>query len=355
MNIVSMAAQYLTPMIVDKIASSLGITSPLAQKAIAAILPTILAGLMGSSSKPEGLGALTKALGQQDTGILGNLGSLIGGAGQAGLIDGGSKVLGSLLGNAGVGSMTNAVAKFAGVGEAPTKSLIGMLAPIALGTLAKQQKADKLDAAGLAKLLAGQKDNIAAAMPAGFSDLLKGTGLLDSLGSAAKSVAAASPTPAARPPVHEAPRPAPGSANWLPWAAALALLAFGGWYFLGGGGRQVHLPTPPRVLVGQQDVAGQLGSVIEGLRGTLVGVRDEQSAKAAVPRLQDMAKQLDGINSLRGQLPADGKKSLASYVGQLLPIVRPLIENALKAAGVGPVAKPILDQILNRLETMSKA
>ena len=63
MNIVSMAAQYLTPMIVDKIASSLGITSPLAQKAIGAILPTILAGLLGTSSKPEGLGDVDQGAG----------------------------------------------------------------------------------------------------------------------------------------------------------------------------------------------------------------------------------------------------------------------------------------------------
>ena len=197
MNIVSMAAQYLTPMIVDKIASSLGITSPLAQKAIAAILPTILGSLLGSSSKPEGLGALTKALGQQDPGFLGNLGSLIGGSNQSQLVSGGTNLLGSLLGNSGLGAMTSAVSKFAGIGDAPTKGLIGMLAPVALGTLAVQQKASNLDGAGLAKMLMGQKDNISAALPAGFSDLLKGSGLLDSVMPAMAPKAAAVSTPAA--------------------------------------------------------------------------------------------------------------------------------------------------------------
>ena len=114
-------------------------------------------------------------------------------------------------------------------------------------------------------------------------------------------------------------------------------------------------PAAPKITVGTQDVGAQLGSVVEGLRGTLGGIKDEASAKTALPRLQDMAKQLDTINTARGQLPAEGKKSLASYVATLLPLIRPMIDNALKGSGVGAVAKPVLDQIFNRLEAMSKA
>ena len=153
MNIVSMAAQYLTPMLIDKVASSFGISSPIAQKAIAAILPTILAGLMGSSAKPGGVGALTNALGQQDPGFLGSLGNLIGGSGQSAAISAGTNILGSLLGGSSVGSLAGAVSKFAGVGDAPAKGLIGLLAPVVLGTLAKQQKESNLDGAGLARML----------------------------------------------------------------------------------------------------------------------------------------------------------------------------------------------------------
>ena len=352
MNIVSMAAQYLTPMIVDKIASSLGISSPLVQKAIGALLPTILAALMGTASKPDGLGALTKALGQQDPGLLGNLGNLIGGSGQASLASAGSSVLGSLFGGSGVGAMTGAVSKFAGIGDAPAKGLAGLLAPVVLGTLAKQQKESHLDGPGLAKMLMGQKDNISAAMPAGFSDLLKGSGLLD-------SIAPAMAQPATKPSatVYEMPRleAASSLSNWLPWVAGIALAALAGWYFLGSGMRQAAIPPVPKITVGSQDVGAQLSSIVDGLRGTLPGITNEATAKDALPRLQAMTKQLDGINELRGQLPADGKKSLASYVASLLPILRPMIDKALAASGVGPIAKPVLDQILNRLEAMSKA
>src|SRR6185437_11979540 len=44
---------------------------------------------------------------------------------------------------------------------------------------------------GMASLLASQKNNIAAALPSGFSSLLGGTGLLDSLGGTARDAAEA--------------------------------------------------------------------------------------------------------------------------------------------------------------------
>ncbi len=364
MNIATMAASYLTPMIIDKIASSLGITSPLAVKAIGAILPTILAGILGASSKPDGLTSLSKALGQQDPGLLGNLGNLIGGSGQSAMINAGTSVLGSLLGNSAAGSMAGAVAKFAGIGDAPAKNLIGMLAPVALGTIAKQQKDSGLDTAGLGRMLMGQKDNIQAAMPAGFADLLKGTGLLDALGAPAKAQAApaastsssASRPTASAPPATTAPRIAPSSGSgWLPWVAGLGLLALAAWYIAAPATRQAAFPVAPKITIGTQDVGAQLGSVVEDLRGTLTGLKDEASARTALPRLQAMQKQLDTINGLRGTMPADGKSALAGYINTLLPLLRPLLEKALATAGVGAIAKPVLDQIFSRIESMSKA
>lgn len=348
-----MAAQYLTPMLIDKVASSFGISSPIAQKAIAAILPTILAGLMGSSAKPGGVGALTNALGQQDPGFLGSLGNLIGGSGQSAAVSAGTNILGSLLGGSSVGSLAGAVSKFAGVGDAPAKGLIGLLAPVVLGTLAKQQKESNLDGAGLARMLMGQKDNISAAIPSGFSDLLKGSGLLDSVAPAAAAQPAARPAAS----VHEMPRKemASSSTNWMPWIGALLLATLAAWYFLGAGSRQAALPPVPKIMVGSQDVGAQLGSVVEGLRGTLTGIKDEGSARTALPRLQEMTKQLEGLQGLSGQLPPEGKKGLAGYVASMLPILRPMLERALAGSGVGAVAKPVLDQIFNRLEAMSKA
>jgi hypothetical protein len=45
----------------------------------------------------------------------------------------------------------------------------------------------------------------------------------------------------------------------------------------------------------------------------------------------------------------------AKVVASYLPALRGLIDQALKAAGVPAIVKPVLDQILNRMEAMAKA
>jgi hypothetical protein len=287
MNIVAVAMQYLTPMIVDKIASSLGISSPLVTKAIGAILPTILGGLVGSASKPDSLGKLVEAIGKTDAGILGQLGDMIGGSAQSAMVQGGTDLLGSLLGGSAVSTLAGAAAQFAGIGDGPAKSLIGMLAPVAMGSLAGQAKAGNLDAAGIAKLLLGQKENIAAAMPKGFTDLLGGAGgPFGTLVSAASAAMPAQPRPTAT--VHDIAqhRPAAQKSSWLPWAAAAAALLLGAWYFLGGAPRQTSgLPAIPKgITIEGQDVGAQLGTAVDRLRTTLAGIKDKASADLSYAR-----------------------------------------------------------------------
>jgi hypothetical protein len=52
-----------------------------------------------------------------------------------------------------------------------------LLAPAVFGLLGKQQAAQGLDASGLARLLAAQKDNISAALPPGFGSFLSAAGV----------------------------------------------------------------------------------------------------------------------------------------------------------------------------------
>ena len=91
MNLVSTILLLLAPAISRRIASSLGLGEGLVSKAISAAIPVILAALASRASKPGGANQLSNVLAQQDPGLLGNLGSLIGGAGQQSLIEGGNQ------------------------------------------------------------------------------------------------------------------------------------------------------------------------------------------------------------------------------------------------------------------------
>jgi hypothetical protein len=372
MNLISLAMNFITPSIVSRIASSLGIDSKIAQMAISAALPSIFAGIVGKSAKPEGLGQLTSMLGQQDSGLLSNLAGMIGGSDQSKLVSGGSNMLGSLLGNSTLGALTGAIGKFSGMGEAPTKSLLGMLAPVAMGTLAQQQKSNGLDGVGLAKMLMGQSENISNALPSGFGDLMKGSGLFDNLpkpavssivsdtaraaGSAASAAqgAARSAMQDASTVVKHATVPTKtGLPSWLTWGALLAALLLGFYMFGPGSGRRIAAP-PARIVHNNVDLVPQVANAYNVLRDTLGNVRDQATAQAALPRLQETARSLDSLNTLAGQMAPAVRGDLATLVQGYLPNLRLLIDAALKTAGVSAVAKPVLDQILNRVEGLSK-
>ena len=352
MNIVSLIMQYLGPVIVNKLASSLGINQTIAQKIVMAALPAILGSLLGRVSKPGGAQALAEAVGKTDSGMLGKLGDLIGGPQQAKLVEQGTSALGSLLGAGGLGALATAAAKFGGVDETKSKGILGLLAPAVLGTLGQQQKAAGLDAGGLAKMLLGQKDNIQSAMPADFAKLLGGSGLLDGL-----SLPEAKPTApeAPRPPAPSAPAASSGFGMWQLAALAVAA-ALAAWYFLGTGTpKVVALPTPPQVIAGGTDIGTSLGSTLGALQSTLVGIKDRSGAEAALPRIKTAQGEIDRLASQFGSLSPAGKSSLAGYLVQALPLLLPMINKLVADSSFGPILKPILDQMVGKLQGMAKA
>jgi Bacterial protein of unknown function (DUF937) len=380
MNLVSLAMKFVTPEMLLKLAGATGLQGMIVQKALGAIVPAILGGLIGKASKPDGARSLFDMLGNQDPGILGKLGGMIGGSGQADLVKQGTGLLGSLLGGGAASSLTGTVAKFAGIGDGPAGALMGMLAPAILGTVGQEARNAKLDAGGLASLLAGQKDNISAAMPAGFSDMLKGAGLGDSLlsglggmtGAAghAASQAAGHVTSAAGNVGNVAGRAATGASDlargaaqssmasmgWLKWVAGLAAIALLGWYFLGRTPPStIAIPTFPKIMSGSTDVGSQMGGVLGTLSTTLASVRDADGAKTALPKLQAVVGDVDKISDLAGKLPGDGRKVLATAVSGAMPGISSSMTALLAIPGVAAILKPVIEALQNKLGALAKA
>lgn len=378
MNLVSLIMQFLAPTIVNKLASSLGLGQGIAGKAIAAAIPAILAGLAGSSAKPGGATSLANAVSKQDGGLLGNFANMLGGGGQQSMIDNGSNILSSLLGGSQTGALTGALGKFAGMNDGQSKSLLGALAPVVLGTLAKEQKSKGLDAGGLANLLTGQKDNISSAMPAGFANLLQGSGLLDSLGGAVNRPAAhtstSTTTSTARP--VDVSEPASSGMGILKYLIPLALAA-GLIYMLAGRGAdhsdvktvapvKVEKPAPAAAAPAEKaavpatpaipevDLAGTANGTIEALKNALAGVKDEATAKSSLPKLQEIAAQIEKLKGTAMALPADARHPLVVMISGVMPGVASMIDKALAMPGVGAVLKPVLDQIAGNLGAIAK-
>jgi Bacterial protein of unknown function (DUF937)/PRC-barrel domain len=181
-NIMSSISRFLTPEVVNQMASACGLDGAMAQKAVSAAVPSILSGLVEVAEKPGGARMLAKAVSDQPTDLLGNL---MGGlTGSAQMAEKGTGLLSSLLGGSGFGILTSIVSKFLGVGEGSTRTLMGLLGPVIMGVLGREQDTAHLGANGLTRMLTEHKDVIAAALPPGLSKMLEASGLRDSIASA---------------------------------------------------------------------------------------------------------------------------------------------------------------------------
>ena len=156
-NLVSVVMQFLTPDMIAKIASSLGIDRNVAQKAIGGAVPALLASLADVASTPNGARQLASTMAQQQTGSLESLKGLIGGSGQNTLAETGSSMLSGLFGGTALDTMAQSIGKFAGVDAGAGKSIIGMLGSVIFGALGQQQRSAGLDASGLASLPSSQR------------------------------------------------------------------------------------------------------------------------------------------------------------------------------------------------------
>ncbi|MEP5872661.1 MAG: DUF937 domain-containing protein, partial [Marinomonas sp.] len=190
MNLMNMAMKYVGPMVAQQIATKLGIGGPIANKLIAAALPAILGAVIGKSKTSSGLGSLMSLVTGANTPEPKALESMFESGGDVdALAQSGGGMLEGLLGGQGMGALASALGNHAGVDQSQAGSLLGMLAPTALGTIGSQVAESGMDGPALASFLSDQEANVAQAMPAGFADQLGGTGLFDGFSANASEAA----------------------------------------------------------------------------------------------------------------------------------------------------------------------
>ncbi|HWK32468.1 MAG TPA: DUF937 domain-containing protein [Hyphomicrobium sp.] len=231
-NLVSLISQFITPDMLGRIASSLGVDRAAVQKAVGAGIPGILAALISTVSKPGGAARVENAVDQQEPGLLATAARMMGTPQQATVAEEGLGALSSLLGGNTTSTLATALNRYAGIGDNGAKGLLGLLTPAIMGVLGQQSTGP----GGVAQLLASQKDNIVRALPSGFASYLSGTGVLENVTTTATNQASRGRSS------YSAER---SSGNWLlPVLAALALLGLG-WYLMSGTSRHDRVATTP--------------------------------------------------------------------------------------------------------------
>jgi hypothetical protein len=380
-NLVSVVMQFLTPDMIAKIASVLGIDRAIAQKAIGGAVPALLTGLADVASTPEGTRQLTNTLAQQQPGALENLKNLFGSPDQTNLAETGASMLSGLFGRGPMDTMAQAIGKFAGLGGDSSKSLLGMLAPMVLGVLGQQQRAG-VDARGIASLLASQKDQIAAAIPSGLADQLSSAGLIDRVagtvreGATAASAAGSRIAGASERTVTGAGRSAyaattTASSQWPYWLAALVVLGGLAWWGLGRQKTETvaDLPRPAAtqpatgtvglapsdLTIGGVNLANRVDSSVGTLKSVLPTITDAASAEAALPKVREATAQLNEVGNLSAKLGPEGKSTLAKLIAAAMPTINQMCDKVLAIPGAGDIAKPALTELRGQLDTLSRA
>ena len=381
-NLVSVVMQFLTPDMIAKIASALGLDRNVAQKAITGAIPALLASFADVGSTPNGARQLTNALTQQST-SLESLKNLIGGTGQNSLAETGSNMLSGLFGGGTLDTMAQTIGKFAGIGEGTSKSMLGMLGPVVLGALGQQQRSTGLDASGLVSLLTSQKDQIAAAIPSGLASQLSAAGLIDGAtgslrsGAAAASAAGGRVAEASERAIYGAGQAASAVASrtavpqWPYWLVAAAVLGGLAWFAFGRSGEDTVAQVPPPattrtatgtvglapadLTVGGVNLANQINSSFGSIRTVLPGITDAASAEAALPKLREAAAQLNEVSSRATQLSPEGKSTLVKLIVAATPAINQMCDKVLATPGAGTIAKPAIDELRGKLDALARS
>jgi hypothetical protein len=269
-NLVATAANLLTPEVLNRLASALGIDPAAINKAATAGIPGLLAAFTSLIGKPGGAARLADSVALQS-------GAAAGGARDT--IEGGLGGLSSLLGGGTLSTLTQALGRYSGTGEAGAKGVLGMLGPMVLGVLGQQQREKGLDASGLAQLLQSQAGNITRALPSGFARQLSDAGIV--------------PANMGSPSMAGVRVPDGASRSWLMPVLGLVALGVLGWLIFGRHHDQTVATAPPPVI--DTTVPGGKGFIVateevKDWLGRPIFTRDNQK----VGELIDIRRAPDG-------------------------------------------------------------
>ncbi|WP_052430517.1 OmpA family protein [Hymenobacter sp. DG25B] len=262
-NLLELVENYFSSDTVHQTSTALGESESSIGTALRSVIPLALAALFGRAQQPGGAAEVFGMARQaHSTGILGNLGDLLGGMSRGStatadtdgaLLNRGAELLRSVLGSH-YTTAVEQVGQQAGVKSSSINSLLSMAVPVGLGLMGRHAAQNNLDEAGFGTYLNSQRGSIAGALsrlPGGLGNMLAGLGLgaagtAASVGNAVTGAAhnvgntmsaAAHNTQDAARGAGYVPERAATPSRW-PWLllAVLALAAL--WYFMRGCNRE---------------------------------------------------------------------------------------------------------------------
>lgn len=352
----------------DRVATALNVAPAVVDKLVSGGVPALLAAIHGRTREPGGARLLASVLERQPASLIDNMSDAVGTPRQTSVVEDGISTIGTMLGARAVGELSGTLSKFAGTGIGNARNSLGILMPAVVGVLGREQSARKLDAGGLANLLASQHQSIATALPAAMRPLLDDTALLEGFDAAERTR-----PPASMPATSSANAPAFGRAaprnpdfSWPSWIAAIAAASVMWWSVFGERVLGIVTGTPPpavasrlvgtpeRIMLGTRDLGAEAAETLAHINGLLTGIRGDVTARLSLPKLVESSAALDRLRNQSGQLTPDRRRQFAALVSGRTAELAAAITAAEAAPGAAPILRPALTELRARLAALAK-
>lgn len=353
MNLVKEIMNQLSGSAVDQLGSLLGTNAETTERAAKAAVPSLLSALAGMAATDDGARKLTNTLGSLDTGALGNIANMLGGNSSS-LLSKGTSLLGSLFGDSMTSGLASTLSRLTGINSGIVKSLLGYLMPLVLGKVATQWKSQGGTSQALQSLFAEQRDNIANAVPAGFS-----------LADIPEAGEIRKPTYATTHTREREPVAARSPLSWLVPAALALLGGFFLWQFLSrprvnppvaeataptADEVKVMKPVLPEVDVPNLgSVRDDLGGLFKSLDTTFTDIRDASSAERAMPALRELNTKIDSMNQLFSRLPEASRTTLRPALEEQVKVATEKANTVSSIEGIGADIKSLIQEIVAKI------
>jgi hypothetical protein len=312
------------------------------------------------ASTDDGARKLSSTLGGLDTSMLGNMTQALSGNASS-FLGKGTSLLGSLFGDGITSALASTLSRFTGLNSGLTRTLLGYLTPIVLGKVANQWKNQGGTPQALKSLFADQRENIADAVPAGFS--------LTDIPEIGEF----------RTPTYATPRKADikpvTTGSPMLWLLPLAIALLGGfflWQYLSRtreaqvADRNVASTTEQTTVmkpvvpdaVDAADLAvvrDDIGGLFKSLDTALSDIRDPASAQQAMPALKDLNAKIDAMNQVYSRLPEAGRTTLRPVLEEQVKITTEKANAASSMEGIGAEIKALLQEIIGKLKKLISA
>lgn len=340
MNIIELIKNNLSGGALGQLGSLIGASPEQTKTAAGAAVPSILAGLGKAAGTKDGADKLTDLLNNLDPNLTNNPGGMYSGSNAPNLANAGTGMLDKILGGGMLGSLGGLLGKFSGLGGDMMKKLLGYLAPLIMGVIAKQF-GGKASAQGLTQFFADQKSNIANAMPAGLS-----LNNLPGFGDVGASVQHAADT-------------VKKEASPLVWLLPILLIALGIalWFYL----KPVdEVKIPPSTNLAKNIAKTAEGSLTDNINTfftsateSLGGIKDAATADAALPKLKDLSDQADLLKKGYALVPDTGKGAIKTLLTSNMDKLKAMVDKLLAMPVVGDKLKPVIEPLMAKLASIT--